>query len=87
MIGGAGRDSIRAEAGRDRVSGGSGNDKIDAGVGRSRIKAGPGNDKVEAVNLKRNRINCGSGRDVVWANKGDIVARNCEVVRRTRRVR
>jgi hypothetical protein len=87
LIGGAGRDSIRAEAGRDRVSGGSGNDKIDAGVGRSRIKAGPGNDKVEAVNLKRNRINCGSGRDVVLANKVDIVARNCEVVRRTRRVR
>jgi hypothetical protein len=87
LIGGSGRDSIRAEAGRDRISGGTGNDTIDAGVGRSRIKAGPGNDNVRAVNLKRNRINCGSGRDAVWVNKVDIVARDCEVVHTTRRVR
>ena len=87
LIGGSGRDSIRAEAGDDRVFGGSGDDTIDAGVGRSRISAGPGDDKVKAVNLKRNRIRCGGGHDAVWANTVDIVARDCEVVRRTRRVR
>ena len=87
LIGGSGRDSIRAEAGDDRISGGSGDDTIDAGVGRSRINAGPGDDKVKAVNLKRNRIRCGSGRDSVWANTVDVVARDCEVVRVTRRVR
>jgi hypothetical protein len=87
LIGGSGRDSIRAEAGDDRISGGSGNDTIDAGVGRSRINAGPGDDKVKAVNLKRNRIRCGSGHDAVWANTVDFVAQDCEVVRRTHRVR
>ncbi|HEV3478331.1 MAG TPA: hypothetical protein VG144_02650, partial [Gaiellaceae bacterium] len=30
------------------------------------------------------RIFCGSGRDVVYADRGDRVARDCELVRRSR---
>jgi hypothetical protein len=30
------------------------------------------------------RIDCGSGRDTVWADDVDVIARNCELVIRSR---
>ena len=87
ITGGDGRDSIRGESGNDRLYGGAGIDSIDAGKGANRIDAGSGNDKILAVNGRRDRINCGAGRDNVRADATDRVSRNCETVRRTRRTR
>ena len=87
VYGGNGRDSVRGEDGNDRLYGGNGNDTIDAGKGTNRVSGGAGNDKILAVNGRRDRINCGSGRDNVRADSTDSVASNCETVRRTRRTR
>lgn len=84
LLGGSGADSLRGETGNDRINGGAGNDSINAGKGGNRINAGSGNDKVYAVNGRRDRITCGTGRDTVRADRRDRVAKSCEVVRRTR---
>jgi hypothetical protein len=53
------------------------------------VFTGAGNDVVHAADGYRDRIHCGSGRDVVWADAGfeeDRVDADCEVVYRFRRV-
>lgn len=86
LSGGTGRDRIIGDAGQDRLSGGSGRDSISGGRGRNSYSGGPGNDRIEAANGRRERVNCGSGRDVVRADQGDRL-RGCERVKRTTLVR
>jgi len=57
--------------------GSSGNDRISGGVGRDAISAGSGNDRISARDRNRDRINCGSGRDLVIADRIDLVSRSC----------
>src|SRR3712207_9465510 len=69
----------------DRLSGGAGDDKIDGGDGRNRYFGGSGRDVVDAANGSVERIDCGSGRDVVRADARDRL-RGCERVFRLRLV-
>jgi Tol biopolymer transport system component len=77
-----GSDSINGGKGNDTLNGGAGNDTITGGPGRDTIAGGSGRDLISARDHARDSINCGSGRDLVYADKGDRVARNCEVVQR-----
>ena len=45
------------------------------------ISAGAGNDAVHANDGHTDRVDCGPGRDVVWADRTDRLTR-CEVVHR-----
>jgi Ca2+-binding RTX toxin-like protein len=83
LSGGAGKDKLSGGVGNDTLSGGSGNDAIAAGQGRNKVSGGAGNDRINTVNGKRDRVNCGSGKDVVHADKKDKL-RNCERVLITR---
>ena len=80
LTGGAGNDRLSGGAGADSVNGGAGNDRLDGGAAIDRFSAGAGNDAVFARDGKRERIDCGSGRDVVQADRVDRVSRNCERV-------
>ena len=43
---------------------------------------GAGNDVVRAQDKNVDVIDCGTGRDTVYADKHDKVAKNCEIVHR-----
>ena len=62
--------------------GGGGPDRIRGGPGRDTIVGGDGNDRIFARDGEADRIACGKGRDIVVADGGDAVSRDCEVVRR-----
>jgi Ca2+-binding RTX toxin-like protein len=61
----------------DELYGGGGNDILIAGRGRTLLDGGPGNDIIDALNGRKDTINCGPGDDVVIAQKGDQLE-NCE---------
>jgi Ca2+-binding RTX toxin-like protein len=93
MSGGAGNDSLNGQSGNDTLSGGTGNDKlsgstgndkISGGSGKNTYSGGPGKDTISAANGRVEKIDCGSGRDSVRADRKDKV-KHCERVRRTRR--
>jgi hypothetical protein len=46
------------------------------------LDAGTGNDRIAARDGTRDTIRCGPGRDTVVADRKDVVAWNCERVRR-----
>ena len=83
-------DQIKGTSGADRCSAGKGNDVIHAGGGKSAstpaqastIYAGAGNDVIYTRDGQRDVVDCGPGRDTVYADKKDVIARNCEVVYR-----
>lgn len=84
LDGGDGDDTLNGGSGADQIDGGAGNDRIVGGAGPDRIDAGAGNDTVNAVDGKRDQVDCGSGRrDVIRADRGDKV-RNCEKVVRAK---
>jgi Ca2+-binding RTX toxin-like protein len=79
----SGNDRLVGGAGNDRLVGGPGADVLKGGSGTDTFVGGRGNDVIRARDhVRGERINCGAGRDIVYANKGDIVARNCEQVHR-----
>ncbi len=78
----AGNDVLRGLAGSDMLRGGAGNDVIYGGTGSDSILGGPGADVIYARDAQRDHIDCGAGRDTVYADRHDIVARDCEHVRR-----
>jgi dipeptidyl aminopeptidase/acylaminoacyl peptidase len=74
LLGGGGDDTLLETGGRNRLVGGPGNDSVRGGIGR---------DTIELRDGSRDRASCGAGRDVVYADRSDLVARDCErVVRR-----
>jgi hypothetical protein len=83
-----GDDSLDGGTGLDRLSGGDGEDSLVGGTGNDRLSAGRGNDVVrggsgtDTVNVRDRRpgdvVSCGSGSDVVVADRGDVVSRDCE---------
>lgn len=88
--GGAGRDRVFGNSGNDRVAGGSGNDRVGGNRGNDRVSGGGGNDQVsgdsgnDAISVRdgrRDRVDCGRGRDRVTADRRDRL-RRCERVRR-----
>jgi Ca2+-binding RTX toxin-like protein len=85
----AGHDRIHAGGAADNVQGGQGNDELDGGDGDDRMNGGPGLDTIDGstgwdaiISRDRavDRIRCGPGRDAVWADESDIVARDCEEI-------
>lgn len=83
VYGGAGNDAISGNGGNDTVYGGAGNDFILAGPGNDRVFGGSGDDTIIGGNGV-DRIDCGPGNDTVEAaGPLDIIARNCEHVRRS----
>ena len=87
LAGGAGGDRLEGGGGRDVLLGGAGNDALHGGPGRDRISGGAGRDAVFARDGVRDAISCGPGRDVVHADRTDVVARECELVRAPRPAR
>ena len=77
-----GNDRVSGNSGNDTLFGNSGRDRLIGGSGSDRISGGSGNDSVSARDGRRDRINCGAGRDRVVADRRDVVSRNCERVRR-----
>jgi Tol biopolymer transport system component len=82
LYGGLGDDLIHGGTGNDRLFGGRGNDRLYGGNGRDRLLAGPGHDRVSARDGERDLVDCGTGRDVVIADRRDLVAGNCETASR-----
>lgn len=79
----AGNDILRGGAGNDVLRGGAGNDLLIGGPGRDTMLGGAGNDVIRARDGQRDRVDCGTGRDVVYADRRDVVARDCERVKRS----
>lgn len=89
--GGKGNDTLRGLAGNDRIYGGTGNDRLFGGLGNDRLEghkgrdlldSGPGADRLEARDGMRDTIVCGGGRDVVIADRIDVVGNSCEIIHR-----
>jgi Ca2+-binding RTX toxin-like protein len=80
VIGGQGNDALNGGSGSDRLSGGIGNDTINAAFGRDVVMGGPGRDTINvATSGPRARVDCGSGRDTVRANRNEMHSvRSCE---------
>jgi hypothetical protein len=78
----AGNDELLGLGGDDRLFGGAGNDRLVGGAGRDLLDAGLGSDTIVANDKAKDTIRCGPGRDSVVADRADIVARDCETVRR-----
>jgi len=65
------------------LKGNSGKDRIVGSTGRDVVSGGSGSDRIDVRDGKRDRVNCGRGRDTVIADSKDRVSDNCErVVRR-----
>jgi Ca2+-binding RTX toxin-like protein len=95
LYGGAGNDTLYGGHGDDTLYGGPGDDVIDAGLGSDVINGGAGHDHIDAgrgadVIYARDGeidwIDCGkpgyAKRDVVYADRVDVVASDCKVVHR-----
>ncbi len=72
-------------AGNDNLQGGAGNDNMNGGQGKNRFVGGSGNDIINAVNGRKETIDCGKGRDRVRADRTDRIRRGCERIIRARR--
>jgi dipeptidyl aminopeptidase/acylaminoacyl peptidase len=66
----------------DLVCGPDGDDTLIGGPGRDRLFGGFGRDAIRAGDGERDIVGCGAGRDVVVANRVDLVGVDCERVRR-----
>jgi WD40-like Beta Propeller Repeat len=65
-----------------RVLGTTGDDVIEgSALAGDVILAGAGNDRVHANDGHTDRVNCGRGRDVVWADRTDSLT-GCEIIHR-----
>lgn len=81
LYGRAGNDKLYGGPGNDYLNGGPGNDVLNGGPGKDHFIGGPGNDTIYARDHVRGEvISCGRGRDTVYADRGDRVAKDCERV-------
>ena len=86
LIGRGADDRLYGGPGADVLDGGPGADFLHGGPGRDKFRGGPGPDRLDARDgAPGDRVACGGGRDVVRADRGDVVSRDCERVTRTRR--
>ena len=90
--GGPGNDLIYAQRGVDTVNGGQGNDNLWAlarkdvtrvvGEPADTVNGGEGNDRIHVRDGEPDTVTCGPGLDGVRADRKDVVAADCEVVKR-----
>ena len=45
------------------------------------LRGGPGNDTLIARDRHRDSVLCGAGRDLVLADRRDVIGRGCEIVK------
>lgn len=76
-------ERLRGTKHSDLILARAGADKIRPRRGKDCVRAGKGNDRILARDGARDRIRCGRGRDVVFADRRDR-AKGCERVRRPR---
>jgi serralysin len=76
LVGSTDGDVLSGGSGKNVLKGRAGNDDLFA-TGKTTYDAGPGDDLVVSRNGKRERVNCGRGRDKVNADKVDLL-RDCE---------
>jgi N-acetylglucosamine-6-sulfatase len=82
--GGPGSDRLRGSGGYDILCGHGGGDVLEPGRGPDWVFAGDGRDVVRARDRRRDHVDCGGGRDVLFADAGDrVVGPSCEVVLRS----
>jgi Ca2+-binding RTX toxin-like protein len=74
---------LRGGAGDDTLDGGDGSDRLIGGSGKNLLMGGAGNDRFSVRDGKRDRVDCGPGKDTVSADRRDVL-RHCERVRRSR---
>jgi hypothetical protein len=55
--------------------------RLHGGPGRDILRGGPGNDTLISRAGGRDVVRCGGGRDRVTADRRDVIARDCEVVK------
>ena len=79
-----GRGRIDGTRFPDRICGRRGADEIDPLAGKDFVFAGAGPDRIFARDVNGDVIRCGPGKDVVFADRKDVVARDCERVHRGR---
>ncbi len=79
-------DRLRGTRGADLILARGGADRIRPRRGRDCVRGGSGNDRVFARDGARDRIKCGRGRDVVFADRRDRV-KGCERVKRPKKRR
>jgi hypothetical protein len=82
LRGTAGDDCLHGRGGPDRLSGRPGDDTLRGGRGRDRLQGGSGDDVIRAARGRRDRIDCGPGRDKALVNPLKDRWRHCENVRR-----
>jgi len=82
LTGTAKNDTLNGRRGNDVLRGLGGHDLLIGGLGRDALWGGGGEDTLQARDGQRDVLDCGASRDVVHADKVDVVARNCEVVQR-----
>lgn len=76
-------DAIFGRAGSDELRGAAGTDFLSGGPGRDVMDGGPGDDRIVAqYDGSRDRVECGSGADIVNADQLDRVSADCELVGR-----
>jgi hypothetical protein len=77
-------DRLAGGSGHDLLCGFGGRDRLRGGPGRDRLFGGAGDGSVEARDRAFDVVGCGPGRDVVLADRRDLVGEDCErVVRRS----
>src|SRR5262245_27482089 len=75
-------DELYGLGGNDRLAGRGATDLIDGGPGRDRLSGGPGGDRIAANDRSVDTVACGAGRDLVTADRTDVVGADCETVSR-----
>jgi Ca2+-binding RTX toxin-like protein len=74
---GLGKDVVYGDEGADNLIGYGGDTSVDLFYG------GAGDDTVQSrdVPASKDRVSCGPGTDIVYADKADVVSSDCERVR------
>jgi hypothetical protein len=80
VTGGAGDDLVKGGAGDDFVKGDGGNDSIIPGGGADFVHAGGGADTINATDGDKDKIICGTGKDVANIDPIDDVDKDCNTV-------
>jgi Ca2+-binding RTX toxin-like protein len=83
ITGTAKNDELNGRGGNDTIRGLGGHDLLIGGTGSDRLFGNGGEDTLKAKDGARDVLDCGTGRDVVYVDRKDVVARNCEIVHRS----
>jgi hypothetical protein len=79
VLGTSKKDRLKGTKGRDLVAGGRGKDRLNGRGGKDCIAGEGDKDKIKAVDGKKDKVNCGPGKDKAKVDAEDKVAK-CETV-------